>query len=93
MSEADIVAAVRGMLVVTLLVVGPFLAAAIVSSFIVGLLQAGTRINDLTLSFVPRFAATMAVLYTELPALWTRKALIYRDRLTTRVGSTGYGRG
>lgn len=63
MSIEEIVAAARDMLMLTLLLVSPFLAAAVLSSFIVGVLQASTRINDLTLSFVPRLAATMLVLY------------------------------
>lgn len=63
MSVSAIVAAVRGMLVITLLLVSPFLLAAIFSSFVVGLLQAASRINDLTLSFIPRFIAVMLVIY------------------------------
>jgi flagellar biosynthetic protein FliQ len=51
------------MLLVTLTLVTPFLLIAILSSFVVGLVQASTRINDLTLSFVPRFAAVLLVLY------------------------------
>jgi flagellar biosynthesis protein FliQ len=67
MTTGDIVAAVRDMLILTLLLVSPFLGVAVVASFVVGLLQAGARLNDLTLSFVPRFAATMLVLYLAAP--------------------------
>jgi flagellar biosynthesis protein FliQ len=63
LSVADIAAAARDMLLLTLLLVTPFLAAAMLASFIVGVLQASTRINDLTLSFVPRFAAVLLVLF------------------------------
>jgi flagellar biosynthesis protein FliQ len=63
MSVADIAAAARDMLLLTLLLVTPFLAAAMLTGFVVGVLQASTRINDLTLSFVPRFAAVLLVLF------------------------------
>ena len=63
MSTAAILPLVREMLMLTLTLVTPFLLAAVLSSFVVGLVQASTRINDLTLSFVPRFAAVLLVLY------------------------------
>lgn len=63
MTTADIAGDLREMLMLTLLLLSPILATAVLASFIVGVLQASTRINDLTLSFVPRFAATMLVLY------------------------------
>jgi flagellar biosynthetic protein FliQ len=64
----DIVATVREMLLVTLWLVSPFLAAAAAAGFVVGILQASTRINDLTLSFVPRFVAVLAAVW--LAASW-----------------------
>jgi flagellar biosynthesis protein FliQ len=79
MSTPDILSSVRGMLSVTLLLVSPLLLAAILSSFVVGLFQASTRINDLTLSFVPRFAAVLLTLYLE--ASWaTGQAIGYFER-------------
>jgi flagellar biosynthetic protein FliQ len=63
MSTSVILSAVHGMLVMTLLLATPFLLAAVISSFVVGLLQAASRINDLTLSFIPRFVAVMLVIY------------------------------
>lgn len=63
MSPQVVIAEAREMLIIALTLVSPFLAAAVLSSLAVGLLQAGTRINDLTMSFVPRFAAVLLVLY------------------------------
>jgi flagellar biosynthetic protein FliQ len=68
-SVDEVAAAVRGMLLLTLLLTSPFLATAMLASLIVSVVQGSTRINDLTLSFVPRFVATMVVLY--LAAGWT----------------------
>jgi flagellar biosynthesis protein FliQ len=79
MSTAELLSSVREMLSVTLLLVGPLLLAAILSSFAVGLFQASTRVNDLTLSFVPRFTAVLLVLY--FGASWaTGQAIGYFER-------------
>ena len=63
MSADAVLSAARNMIVMTLMLATPFLAAAILASFVVGLLQAAGRINDLTLSFIPRFIAVMFVVY------------------------------
>jgi flagellar biosynthesis protein FliQ len=63
-----IAAEARAMLIVVLTLATPFLSAAILSAVAVGLLQAGTRIHDLTLSYVPRFAAVMLAIW--LTAHW-----------------------
>ena len=68
MNTVEIISAAREMMTLTLTLATPFLIAAVVASLLVGLFQAGTRMNDLTLSFVPRFFAVLLVLY--LAASW-----------------------
>lgn len=63
MTPADIVSAAREMMGFVLLLSSPFLLAAVAASLAIGLLQAATRMNDLTLSFVPRFFAVLLVLF------------------------------
>jgi flagellar biosynthesis protein FliQ len=88
MNVADIAAAARDMLMLTLLLVTPFLAAAMLTSFAVGVLQAATRINDMTLSFVPRLAAVLLVLY--LAASWATSHLVfYVERSFIAAGALG----
>jgi flagellar biosynthetic protein FliQ len=83
-SAQAVVATAREMLTMTLMLVSPFLAAAVLSSLVVGLLQAGTRVNDLTLSFVPRFAAVLLVIY--IAASWALGQLTgYIERITAAV--------
>jgi flagellar biosynthetic protein FliQ len=67
-SPSEILSAAREMLVMTLFLVSPVLAVAILASLVVGLIQASTLMNDLTLSFVPRFFAVLAVV--ALGATW-----------------------
>jgi flagellar biosynthesis protein FliQ len=68
----DIVGAARGMMMLALMLVTPFLAGAVLASLLVGLFQAATRMNDLTLSFVPRFLAVLLVLYVAASWAGTR---------------------
>ena len=63
MNTVDVISAAREMMMLTLVLATPFLAGAVVASLLIGLFQAGTRMNDLTLSFVPRFFAVFLVLY------------------------------
>jgi len=67
-NSADIVTAAREMMGFVLVLSTPFLAAAVVASLAIGVFQAATRMNDLTLSFVPRFFAVLLVLF--LAASW-----------------------
>jgi flagellar biosynthetic protein FliQ len=67
-STTDIVATAREMMTLTLALATPFLVGAVAASLLVGLFQASTRMNDLTLSFVPRFFAVLLVLY--VAAAW-----------------------
>jgi len=68
MSPDGVIGAAREMMTFALLLATPFLAAAVLASLLVGLFQAATRMNDLTLSFVPRFFAVLLVVY--LTASW-----------------------
>ena len=84
MSATPIISAVHEMLVIALTLVTPFLAAAVLTSFAVGLIQATTRINDLTLSFIPRFGAVLLAIY--LCAPWAAKMLTgYIERSVTAM--------
>ena len=51
-------AAVNGALLTTVIVAGPFLAVVMSVGMIVSLFQALTQINEMTLSFVPKFLGT-----------------------------------
>lgn len=55
-------AAVNGALLTTVIVAGPFLAVVMSVGMIVSLFQALTQINEMTLSFVPKFLGTALVL-------------------------------
>jgi len=46
-------------LTVTTLVAAPILAAALISGLLVGVIQAATSIQEMTLSFIPKLAVMM----------------------------------
>jgi flagellar biosynthesis protein FliQ len=83
-SPDDIVTAAREMMGFVLVLSTPFLLAAVAASLAIGLFQAATRMNDLTLSFVPRFFAVLLVLF--LAASWAgmrMTAYLERAAITT----------
>ncbi len=86
MSTTMIMSATREMLIFVLVLATPFLLAAILSAIVIGLLQAGTRINDMTLSFVPRFMAVLLVIY--FTASWAFGQLTgYVEHSTTAMAA------
>jgi flagellar biosynthesis protein FliQ len=68
MNATEIIGAAREMMSIVLMLATPFLLAAVAASLAIGIFQAATRMNDLTLSFVPRFFAVLLVLF--LAASW-----------------------
>ena len=84
MNALDIISTAREMMILVLVLVTPFLLAAVAASLAIGIFQAATRMNDLTLSFVPRFFAVLLVLF--LAASWAGARLtgyIERSAITS----------
>lgn len=52
----------REALWVAVLIAGPLLGIALIVGLIIGIIQAATSINEMTLSFIPKIAALVAVL-------------------------------
>ncbi|HKE47052.1 MAG TPA: flagellar biosynthesis protein FliQ [Rhodanobacteraceae bacterium] len=61
-------------LVVTLMVAAPLLLTALAVGLLVGVLQAATQINEMTLSFIPKLLALATVLVIAGP--WMLRTLI-----------------
>jgi len=64
--------AANRMLVEALILVSPPLAAVLLVGLVVSLIQVGTRMTDLTLGFVPRFAVILLVTALALPWMGSR---------------------
>lgn len=67
MNEADALEIVQRAIVTILIVSGPLVGAAMVVGVIVALVQALTQVQEMTLTFVPKIVAMLAVLGLAAP--------------------------
>ena len=71
MSPIDVLDVGRNMLWVVTLLVAPILGAALAVGLFIGILQAATQIQEMTLSFIPKLAPVAAVLFFVGPWMLT----------------------
>jgi len=76
----------RHALEMTLLLAAPMLLAALVIGLLVGVVQAATQINEMTLSFIPKVLGMAAVLLLAGP--WMLKEMVgYTRQLIESIPS------
>lgn len=66
MSEADVLDVLRQGLWKALLISSPVLVVALVVGLLIGLLQALTSVQEMTLTFVPKLGAILAVYWVTM---------------------------
>lgn len=71
MSPVDILDIGRNMLWLVTMLVAPILGSALVVGLSVGIIQAATQIQEMTLSFIPKLAVVAAVLFFLAPWMLT----------------------
>ena len=70
----------------TMLISGPLLLAALAAGLLVGVFQAATQINEMTLSFIPTLLAMFGVMVLAGP--WMLATMIdFMRRLITQIPS------
>lgn len=62
MDRAMVIELGREALWVAVIISGPILLVALVVGLVIGIIQAATSINEMTLSFIPKLAAMVATL-------------------------------
>ena len=67
MTPEMVLTVAREALLVTLMLSAPLLIAALATGVLVGVLQAATQINEMTLSFIPKLLALAATLIAAGP--------------------------
>lgn len=67
MTPEMVLSVARESLTVMVLVAAPLLLAALATGVLVGVLQAATQINEMTLSFIPKLLALVVVLLAAGP--------------------------
>ena len=74
----------REALLVTATIAGPMLLVSLVVGLLIGIVQAATSINEMTLSFIPKLACLVLVLY--LFGSWQITVLTdFASRLIERI--------
>ena len=67
MTPEMVITVARESLTVTVMLATPLLLAALVTGVLVGVLQAATQINEMTLSFIPKLLALVVTLLATGP--------------------------
>src|SRR4029078_8172755 len=78
MSPEEVVTVGRHALEMTLMLAAPLLLTALAVGLIVGIFQAATKINEMTLSFIPKLLAMAAMLAIAGP--WMIRTLVEYSR-------------
>ena len=63
MSPEGVIGIGRQALLMTAMLAAPMLIAALVAGLLIGMFQAATQINEMTLSFIPKLLVLAAVLW------------------------------
>ena len=63
MNIADVITIGRDALLVTMLIAGPLLGGTLVVGIVIGIFQAATSIQEMTLSFIPKLITLVLVLF------------------------------
>jgi flagellar biosynthetic protein FliQ len=80
MTPESIVLIGQQALVVTAMLAAPMLLAALAAGLVIGMFQAATQINEMTLSFIPKLLVLAAALY--FGGGWMLKVLVgYTEQL------------
>ena len=74
MTPDNVIAIGQQALLVTVYIAAPMLISALVVGLLVGMIQAATQINEMTLSFIPKLLVLVAALYLTGP--WIMATMI-----------------
>lgn len=85
MNEAIFYDTLRQGLWVAVMIATPILAAALISGVTVGLFQALTSIQEMTLTFVPKLIAIVAVFWLSMSFMTATLVAFFRDQIVPLV--------
>jgi flagellar biosynthetic protein FliQ len=86
MNEAQFFDTLRHGLWVAVLISAPMLTVALVAGLAVGLFQALTSVQELTLTFVPKIVAMLAVFWVSMSFMSTMLVAFFTDHLVPLIG-------
>jgi flagellar biosynthetic protein FliQ len=85
MGEGLIYDALRQALWVAVQVSAPLLTVALIAGIVVGLFQALTSVQEMTLTFVPKVAAMLAVFWVSMGFMTQTLVAFFHDRVIPAV--------
>jgi flagellar biosynthetic protein FliQ len=85
MTESAIFDVMRQGLWVSVMIATPLLAAALVVGVVIGLLQALTSVQEMTLTFVPKVGAMLAVFWLSMSFMTTTLVGFFTDTVIPRI--------
>jgi flagellar biosynthesis protein FliQ len=81
MTENEIFDTLRQGLWIAVLISAPMLAVALVAGVVVGLVQALTSVQEMTLTFVPKVGAMLVVFWVSMSFMTTTLVAFFTDRI------------
>ena len=63
MEISDVLTIGREALIITMMIAGPLLGGILLVGVVIGILQAATSIQEMTLSFIPKLIIVVAILF------------------------------
>ena len=85
MTESAIFDVMRQGLWVAVMISTPLLTVALVAGVVIGLLQALTSVQEMTLTFVPKVAAMLAVFWVSMSFMTGMLVSFFTDTIIPRV--------
>lgn len=85
MNEAAIFDVMRQGLWVATMIAAPLLAVGLVVGVAIGLLQALTSVQEMTLTFVPKVAAMLAVFWVSMSFMTSTLVSFFTDTILPRI--------
>jgi flagellar biosynthetic protein FliQ len=84
MNAVDAIEIARAALMLVLTIAGPMLIAALIVGVAIGLLQALTQVQEMTLTFVPKLVVLGLVLLLSLPMIG-QSMTVFMDRISDAI--------
>lgn len=88
MGEAELFDALRQGLWVAVLISAPLLVVALVAGVVVGLFQALTSIQEMTLTFVPKVGAMLVVYWVSMSFMTATLVAFFTDRIIPMIAGS-----
>lgn len=89
MTETDIITLMRDAMWVAAVIASPILGVALLSGLTIGLLQALTSIQELTLTFVPKLFAIALVFWISMSFMAQGVIALWTDEIIPRIAAGG----